>query len=53
MSVAYGFPNGIVVPGEESKDTSASSLIDDMESCDAYSGMPQMSAIAVKVSLQT
>ena len=53
LSVAHGFPNGIVVPGEESKDTSASSLIDDMESCDAYSGMPQMSAIAVKVSLQT
>lgn len=53
LSIAHGFPNEALASSGAAKGTSVSKLIDDLGSCDAYSGMPQMSAVAVTVSLKS
>ena len=49
VSVSHGFPNSAVAADDEQQGTSTAALIDDASDYDAYSGLPRMSAIPVRV----
>lgn len=51
VSVAHGFPNTAAAL-DSSSATSVSALLEDEQGCDAFSGMPQMSAVPVILALE-